>query len=90
MPKTRVIVTFMTWKGMSIGAKHYHVSIREDNTSKEDGLRFDSSDFKYKPHAKKWAEMIISENFDQRGHDIEWQDLTEDPEDYELRPPGRY
>lgn len=88
MDKIKVEIEISTYKDMVPGAKHYWVSIRE--IKRGEGMGFDNSDFKYKPHAKKWGEMILSEYFDPRVHEFVWEDITEDLEDYILKTPGRY
>ena len=86
----KVTVKITTFKGFSIGAKHYYVEIREEDHGDFKGKRFDNFDFEYKPHAKKWADMIISECFSTRSHVVLWTDETKTPEDYKLDTPGRY
>ena len=86
----KVDIEITTFKDYSIGAKHYYVDIREENTEDERGQRFSCSDFKYLPHAKKWAEMIVSEYFPERSHEVTWEEGTDDLENYKLATPGRF
>ena len=100
--KVKVDVT--TFKGLSIGAKHYYVEVQEEDdaawneerqtwvtsSARKDlkGQRFTNGDFMRKQHAIRWANMIVSENFS--SHKIEWEDDEEEVEKYKLRTPGRY
>ena len=103
----RVSVDFTTWRGTSIGAKHWYVDIQEErdavwneerqswvtSTSREDlrGLKFSNGDFAARAHAKKWAEMIVEENFSPQTHEIVWEEDEDDNmEAYRLSTPGRF
>ncbi len=101
----RVSVDYTTFAGLSPGAKHWYVDIREEDDAvwNEDrqswvtpsdrrgliGNRFSNSDFKALAHARKWAEMIVEENFSET-HEVTWEEDTGNLERYKLPEPGRY